>query len=83
MSISGAQIVAVAAWLSVLAAPWYVLAAGVTPRAAAGVFGVSLLVGIGAGAYHAGAVLRRQRMVAAAAEEMARRAGEERARRNL
>ncbi len=72
MSISGAQIVAVAAWLSVLAAPWYVLAAEATVREAAGVMGVSVLVGLVASTLHVGAVARRQRAALEAAERIRR-----------
>lgn len=73
---SGAQIVAVAAWLSLLAAPWYAMIAGrglATPGLV-GVVGVSAAVGFVASVYHQGAVVRQRRAADAVTEELKRAA---------
>lgn len=67
---SGAQIVAVVAWLSVLAAPWYAAIAGTGAREIAGIAGVSALIGTAAGLYHAGTVARQRRAASSAIDEM-------------
>lgn len=66
---SGAQITATAAWLSVLAVPWF-LALGGKAEAAVPVLLVSAAVGLLAGAYHQGQVLRRARVAADLAARM-------------
>lgn len=74
---SGAQIVAVAAWLSVLGAAWYGLLAGQGWSAAVvGVMGLSALVGIAAGAMHKGDVMAQRKSAAAITDELKRAAVE-------
>lgn len=70
--ISAAQIVAIVAWVSVIAAPWYAAARDISLRSPemAGIMGIGALVGLAAGLHHSGAVARRRREAAAVTDEL-------------
>lgn len=66
---SGAQIVAVAGWLSVLAAGWAAVA-GADPYAVRAVMLLSALVGTAAGLLHKGEVMRQRKSATEITEEL-------------
>lgn len=73
--VSGAQIIAVVGWLSVIAAPWYIMIAGRSASPAMWwVMAVSAVVGTMAGFHHEADTARQRKAADAVTEELKRAA---------